>query len=115
MYTLIHIPTRANIQSTKPKEVRNMTKREQEEYRRLFKEGTIGVPTGNGETKIAHWWAKVYDEGSEYGINEGRISKLTIKIDGKTTLCYDRGWDIEPDENDKATQTAFQIILKEFN
>ena len=92
-----------------------MTKREQEEYRRLFKEGTIGVPTGNGETKIAHWWAKVYDEGSEYGINEGRISKLMIKIDGETTLCYERGWDIEPDENDKATQTAFQIILKEFN
>ena len=92
-----------------------MTKREQEEYRRLFKEGTIGIPVGKEETKIAHWWAKVYDEGSEYGINEGRISKLTIKIDGETTLCYERGWDIEPDENDQATMIAFQIILQEYN
>ena len=92
-----------------------MTKREQEEYRRLFKEGTIGIPFGKEETKIAHWWAKVYDEGSEYGINEGRISKLTIKIDGVTTLSYDRVWDLEPDENDEATQIALQIILNDYN
>ena len=115
MYTLIHIPARANIQSTKPKEVRNMTKREQEEYRRLFKEGTIGVPFGKEKTKIAHWWAKVYDEGSEYGINEGRISKLMIKVDGVTTLSYDRGWDIEPDENDQATMIAYSILMKDYN
>ena len=67
------------------------------------------------ETKVAHWWAKVYDEGSEYGINGGRISKLTIKIDGVTTLCYDRGWDIEPDENDYTTMVAYSIILQEYN
>ncbi len=99
----------------KPKEVRNMTKKEREEYKRLFKEGTIGVPQGDGKYKIAHYWAKVYDEGSEYGINEGRISKLTIKIEGVTTLCYDRGWDIEPDEDDEATMIAYSIILQEYN
>ena len=115
MYTLIVCADRANILSTKPKEVRSMTKREREEYRRLFKEGTIGIPFGKGETKIAHWWAKVYDEGSAYGINEGRISKLMIKIDGKTTLSYDRGWDIEPDENDQATMVVYSIILQEYN
>ncbi|WP_035790413.1 DUF7678 domain-containing protein [Butyrivibrio sp. FC2001] len=92
-----------------------MTKREQEEYKRLFKEGTIGFPKGKNKGKVAHWWAKVYDEGSEYGINGGRISKLSIKIGGKTTLSYDRGWDIEPDENDEATMIAYSIILQEYN
>lgn len=92
-----------------------MTRREQEEYRRLFKEGTIVIPFGTENTKIVHWWAKVYDEGSEYGINEGRISKLKIQIDGNTTLSYDRGWDIEPDENDHETMAAYSIILSEYN
>ena len=92
-----------------------MTKREQEEYRRLFKEGTIGIPVGKKDTKIAHWWIKVYDEPSEYGINEGKISKLTIKIDGVTTACYDRGWDLKPDEHDQATLIALQIILSDYN
>lgn len=92
-----------------------MTRREQEEYRRLFKEGTIVIPFGKENTKIVHWWAKVYDEGSEYGINEGRISKLKIQIDGNTTLSYDRGWDIEPDENDHETMAAYSIILSEYN
>ena len=81
---------------------------------RLWKEGTIGIPV-NGETKIAHYWAKVYDEGSIYGIDEGRISKLTIKIDGQTVVSYDRGWEIEPDENDEATMIAYSIIINDYN
>ena len=81
---------------------------------RLWKEGTIGIPV-NGETKIAHFWAKVYDEGSIYGIDEGRIGKLTIKIDGQTVVSYDRGWDIEPDENDEATMIAYSILIQEYN
>lgn len=81
---------------------------------RLWKEGTIGIPV-NGETKIAHYWAKVYDEGSIYGIDEGRISKLTIKIDGQTVVSYDRGWDIEPDENDEAIMIAYSILIQEYN
>ena len=92
-----------------------MTKREREEYRRLFKEGTIGFLSGKNKNKIVHWWAKVYDEGSEYGINEGRISKLTIKVDGKTTLSYDRGWDLEPSEDDEVTKRALAVILEEYN
>lgn len=80
---------------------------------RLWKEGTIGCPV-NGETKIAHYWAKVYDEGSEYGINDGRVSKLTIKIDGKTVVNYDRGWDIEPADDDVAAQIALAIVLDSY-
>ena len=81
---------------------------------RLWKEGTIGIKI-NKETKIAHYWAKVYDEGSIYGIDEGRISKLQIKIDGQTVVSYDRGWEIEPDENDEATMIAYSIIINDYN
>jgi len=60
-----------------------------------------------------HWWAKVYDEGSEYGIDGGRVSKLMIKQDNRIVVNYDRGWDIEPQEpND---QLAMEIILHEYN
>lgn len=84
------------------------------EWKRLWHECTIGCPV-NGETKIAHCWIKAYDEGSVYGINEGRISKLTIQIDGKTVVAYDRGWDIEPDENDQAAMIAYSICLNDYN
>jgi hypothetical protein len=47
-------------------------------------------------------------------INEGRISKLTIKINGKITANYDRGWDIEP-AGDLPTQMAYCILLENYN
>ncbi len=82
----------------------------------MWHEGTIGIKINEGkESKIAHYWVKAYEKGSEFGIDGGRISKLQIKIDGKTTANYDRGWDIEPDENDEATITAYSICLKEYN
>jgi len=55
----------------------------------------------------------VYDEGSEYGIDGGRVSKLEIRQDGKTVVNYDRGWDIEPE--DQNAQLAMEIILHEYN
>lgn len=83
---------------------------------RLWKEGTIGIPVkGSKKAKIAHYFAKVYDEGSDYGIDGGRISKLTITIDGVKVVNYDRGWDIEPDEDDEAVMIAYSIILNEYN
>ena len=78
-------------------------------------EGTIGIPQKDGSSKIAHYWVKAYDEGSAYGINEGKISKLQITIDGETVASYDRGWDIEPAEDDEATQIAYCILLNEYN
>ena len=61
----------------------------------MWKEGSIRV---NGE--VFHYWMKQYDKGSEWGIDGGRISKLMLKRDGKIVCNYDRGWDIEPaDEN----------------
>lgn len=82
---------------------------------RLWHEGTIGIPQKNGNSKIAHYWVKAYDEGSAYGINEGKISKLEIKIDGETVASYDRGWDIEPTEDNETALIVYSILLNEYN
>lgn len=74
----------------------------------MWKEGTVSV---NGE--IFHYWMKQYEEGSEFGINGGRISKLTIKRSGREVYNFDRGEDIAP--IDKNTETALAIILKSDN
>ncbi len=81
----------------------------------MWHEGTIGIPVNKEETKIAHYWVKAYDEGSEFGINGGKISKLRITIEGQTVVNYDRGWDVEPDENDKAALIAYSICLDQYN
>ena len=74
----------------------------------MWREGTVSV---NGE--IFHYWLKQYEEGSEFGINGGRISKLTIKRSGREVYNYDRGENIAP--IDKNTETALAIILKSDN
>lgn len=78
-------------------------------------EGTIGIPQKDGSSKIAHYWVKAYEEGSEWGINGGKISKLSIKIDGKWVANYDRGWDLEPAQEDEEAQIAYCILLNEYN
>ena len=70
----------------------------------MWKEGSIKV---NGD--IFHYWMKQYEEDSEWGIEGERISKLMLKRDGKIVSNYDRGWDIEPiDEN---TRLAAEILI----
>lgn len=74
----------------------------------MWKESSIRV---NGE--VFHYWMKQYDKGSEWGIDGGRISKLMLKRDGKIVCNYDRGWDIEPaDEN---TQLALELLIHSEN
>lgn len=55
--------------------------------------------------------AKVYGAPSNYGINNGRVSKLSIRQEpGEGSVVnYDRGWDIRP-EGDEITE-AFEKIL----
>ena len=79
----------------------------------MWSKGTIGVPQKDGSYSGCRSWVKHDEEGSEWGIDEGRISKLEIRINGKITANYDRGWDIEPE--DETTQTALAILLKEYN
>lgn len=74
----------------------------------MWHEGTIGI-----NDRLAHFWIKTYDTGSEYGIDGGRISKLQIKINGQTVANYDRGWDIKPDQADAIA--AYKILLHEYN
>lgn len=74
----------------------------------MWRQGNIKI--GNC---IIQYFIKQYEEGSQYGINNGRISKLTLKRDGETIANYDRGWDITPIDSD--AEIALAIILKDKN
>lgn len=74
----------------------------------LWQEGTVKV--GGSWYR---YWVKAYDEPSEYGIDGGRISKLTIKRQDEIVVNYDRGWDVEP--ADEGTQAALAINRSEYD
>ncbi len=74
--------------------------------------GTIGIPQ-DGKMTVCSYSVKYFSEGSRFGIDGGRISKLCIKTDGKTACCYDRGWDGKPE--DYAAKAALAILIKEYN
>lgn len=58
--------------------------------------------------------AKVYDVGSEHGIDGGRISKLQIHRDGKEVANYDRGWSTKPGLFDARTKAALSDVKTAF-
>lgn len=60
------------------------------------------------------YWIKHYDNASEFGLDGGRISKLTIRKAGETKdLCrYDRGWDVAPAGEAKA---VYDKLLSMYN
>ena len=59
-------------------------------------------------------YIKQYDEGSQYGIDGGRISKLQLKDEnGRTVVNYDRGWDIRPETIQE--EAAVETILRGWN
>ena len=84
-----------------------MTYREKQARDPHWKEGSVKV--GNAWYR---YWVKQYDEGSQYGIDEGRVSKLQIRRDDTIVANYDRGWDVEPVDED--TETALTIILDQY-
>jgi len=71
---------------------------------KMWKNGTI-----NGYA----YYAKCYETGSQYGINNGRISKLDIRKDGKMLYNYDRGLDF--DNLDAEGKEAYEQILAKHN
>ncbi len=73
----------------------------------MWRTGTIKI-----EDQVVSYEVKVYDVGSVFGINEGRISKLWLSINGKMVANYDRGWDVEP--TCKAAEQALAILLEEY-
>jgi hypothetical protein len=56
---------------------------------------------------------KVYEEGSQFGIDGGKVSKLMLKRNGEIVCNYDRGWDIKPADPD--TQLALELLLHNEN
>lgn len=57
---------------------------------------------------------KAYEEPSEeFGLNSGRISKLTIKRGNKVVYNYDREPDIEP--VDAATVKVLNTLIHKYN
>lgn len=71
-------------------------------------------PGDGREVQILGSSIKHYEEGSRFGIEGGRVSKLTIRRFGEPRdLCnYDRGWDIEPADEVK---TVYALILEKYN
>jgi hypothetical protein len=78
----------------------------------MWSEGIITCPITGDKYK---YWVKHYEEGSQYGIDGGKVSKLTIrKLDESRDLVnYDRGWDVEP--NTDEVKAVYAIILKKYN
>ena len=74
----------------------------------MWKEGALKVRNSVFKFSVKH-----FDEGSQYGIENGRISKLMLKRDGVTVCNHDRGWDILPVDDD--TETALEILKLEYN
>ena len=59
---------------------------------------------------------KVFMIGSEFGIDNGPISKLHIRLkDTNKLICnYDRGWDVKPDNKYKDDIEAIMKLLVDF-
>jgi hypothetical protein len=70
----------------------------------MWKEGTIKI-----QNSVFHYWVKVYDEPSRFGIDGGRISKLMLKRKNEIVCNYDRGWDMKPVDED--VEAALQILI----
>jgi hypothetical protein len=79
----------------------------------MWETGRIAAIDGN---TLYEYHVKVYDEPSEWGLNGGKISKLTIrKLDCAADIVnFDRGWDKEvPDDSE--VQAIYNIILEKYN
>lgn len=74
----------------------------------MWEKGIIKI--GNTEVKYV---AKVYEEPSIYGINKGKISKLSLIIKGECVTHYDRGWDVKP--TCETAKKALEKILSDKN
>lgn len=75
----------------------------------MIEHGTLKINSTTFEYLI-----KAYDEPSEeFGLDGGKISKLTIKRGNKFVYNYDREPDIEP--VDDATVEALNTLIHKYN
>lgn len=78
----------------------------------MFKKGYMEI---DGMT--CTYWMKHFENPSQYGIDGGRISKLSIKIGDIERVGYDRGWVRKPDASREglAAKKALDRITAKFN
>ena len=58
------------------------------------------------------YWVLAFEEGSIYGIDDGRISKLEIRdSDNNFIALYDRGWVVMP-QDDAHIEVVSNLISK---
>ena len=72
----------------------------------MWKFGLIEIPQGSKNVRV-RYEAKVFEEGSKFGIEGGRISKLWASINGETILNYDHFLDPHPLQNRKGNSLIF--------
>ena len=59
------------------------------------------------------YWVKHYEETSQFGIDGGKISKLSIRKNGKELYNYDRGLDFN--KLDASGRLVFATLLEKYN
>ena len=72
---------------------------------------THGTATVNGA--VYTFDVKHFDEGSDWGLKGGRISKLSIGNDEGYLVNFDRGWDRRPQTEE--TKAVFKALVDRFN
>ena len=63
-------------------------------------------------TKVSYE-VKHFEEGSDFGIDGGSISKLECRANGETILHYERGWNKKPET--EFAEKALEILMKKYN
>lgn len=74
--------------------------------------GVIGIPDAKDNTRYTSCRYEIIcnmGKSKKYGLNGGKIVRLTIGVNGKVTASYDKGWVIEPE--DEPSQLALCILL----
>ena len=79
----------------------------------MWSEGMVRAASGT----VYEYQVKQYDEGSQFGSNGGRVSKLWIAarcgvIGRMVAVSYDRGWDVRPEEGSEAHEVMMDLIRK---
>lgn len=73
-------------------------------------EGTANIGGRNFKVQVLR-----FEEPSEFGINNGRISKLFVFDKYEELMWYDREWTKLPNHDNKEVQTIYETIIKQFN
>lgn len=74
----------------------------------MWKKGTVRVNENTYDYEM-----KVYGEPSCFGIENGKISKLRLTLNGETVCHFDRWLGIVPTTEE--AKLALEMLIKEYN